>query len=327
LAATETLVTNPYFSAEAHAKRLDQYLTLAAEAHARGFTSEAKRKEALDWASRAYGEARSILGAELRAQFPWNETTRSYPAAFLALSDVAPHDLHQWRPKHAQALAGYPDFVGRVTTLAALREGIKGQPLQAKQPKPKTAAQLAKEATQMTCQICNRPIFAERGRIAHHGYERPGTGWQTASCEGALKLPFEVSKDALVNHIERIRAHIERTELLLAETIAEHASVPYRYTSQEREPGARGRFGAHRQKTLQVTRDSFAAKLAEIAADRAYGTGAGETFDRTKDAAVRALQGELEASRDYLAAQVARAAAWTQTHRTGAKAEHTWVAL
>jgi hypothetical protein len=47
------------------------------------------------------------------------------------------------------------------------------------------------------CQICAREIKAKKGYIAHHGYTRPGHGWQTRSCAGAQHLPYEVSRDAI----------------------------------------------------------------------------------------------------------------------------------
>lgn len=48
-----------------------------------------------------------------------------------------------------------------------------------------------------TCQICAREIRASKGLIAHHGYKRPGGGYQTGSCFGARYLPYEVSCDRL----------------------------------------------------------------------------------------------------------------------------------
>lgn len=48
-----------------------------------------------------------------------------------------------------------------------------------------------------TCQICARAIKANTGVIAHHGYQRPGMGWQTRSCFGAMHKPYEVSRDAI----------------------------------------------------------------------------------------------------------------------------------
>lgn len=53
------------------------------------------------------------------------------------------------------------------------------------------------------CQICARDIKANTGLIAHHGYQRPGYGWQSASCDGAKQLPYEVSRDFIPVVIDR----------------------------------------------------------------------------------------------------------------------------
>jgi hypothetical protein len=55
-----------------------------------------------------------------------------------------------------------------------------------------------------TCQICERTIKAKTGVIAHHGYQRPGDGWQTASCFGARNLPYEVSCDRIQPYIDMV---------------------------------------------------------------------------------------------------------------------------
>lgn len=67
-----------------------------------------------------------------------------------------------------------------------------------------------------TCQICARAILANTGLIAHHGYQRPSHGWQTASCMGARFRPYEVACDALPPAIEAVKDHIARTEHALA---------------------------------------------------------------------------------------------------------------
>lgn len=77
------------------------------------------------------------------------------------------------------------------------------------------AAREAKRAVQRTCQICARPIFAETGLIAHHGYTRPGGGWQTPSCEGARELPFEKSRDVLGAWLIRARAQLSGMQQVL----------------------------------------------------------------------------------------------------------------
>ncbi len=64
-----------------------------------------------------------------------------------------------------------------------------------------------------TCQICARNIKANTGLIAHHGYQRPQyQGWQTASCDGARQLPYEVSRDYIPVVIERYKMHAKNQE-------------------------------------------------------------------------------------------------------------------
>lgn len=48
-----------------------------------------------------------------------------------------------------------------------------------------------------TCQVCGRAIKANTGLTAHHGYRRPGSGWQTTSCFGARYRPYEEAHDRL----------------------------------------------------------------------------------------------------------------------------------
>lgn len=71
-----------------------------------------------------------------------------------------------------------------------------------------------------TCQICGRPIKANTGTIAHHGYKRPGGGWQTASCMGAKYLPYEQSCDRIQYVIDIVKSHLAATERALEAFIA-----------------------------------------------------------------------------------------------------------
>lgn len=63
-----------------------------------------------------------------------------------------------------------------------------------------------------TCQICGRHIYASKGIIAHHGYTRPGDGWQTASCYGARHEPFETSRDTLGLYIEMCNVQLAKAQ-------------------------------------------------------------------------------------------------------------------
>ena len=78
---------------------------------------------------------------------------------------------------------------------------------------------------QTTCQICARPILSKLGLIAHHGYRRPGGGWQTASCIGARHLPYEVSCDALPPAIKIIESWLNECKENLKTFLANPPSV------------------------------------------------------------------------------------------------------
>lgn len=92
-----------------------------------------------------------------------------------------------------------------------------------------------------TCQICARDIKANTGAIAHHGYQRPGFGWQTASCDGAQQLPYEISRDFIPVVIERYKVHAIHQENLADEMLRKPASKITRiamsaFTGKPRDP-------------------------------------------------------------------------------------------
>lgn len=69
---------------------------------------------------------------------------------------------------------------------------------------------MTKAENKVHCQICGREIKAAKGVIAHHGYQRPGGGWQTASCAGARYLPYEISSDRLPVIIAKVSEYLDR---------------------------------------------------------------------------------------------------------------------
>jgi hypothetical protein len=77
-------------------------------------------------------------------------------------------------------------------------------------------------STVVHCQICARPIRANAGVIAHHGYKRPrrGSGWQTRSCLGARYEPYEVSSARIPYVIGLVTKDIGDHRRALAELLA-----------------------------------------------------------------------------------------------------------
>lgn len=64
-----------------------------------------------------------------------------------------------------------------------------------------------------TCACCFRPIaVTPHWNMVHHGYRRPGSGFQTASCPGVRFRPLEVSSEGLQHLIEATSTAIKSTE-------------------------------------------------------------------------------------------------------------------
>jgi hypothetical protein len=92
------------------------------------------------------------------------------------------------------------------------------------------ARKQARENASMACQCCGRRILAKRGLIAHHGYTRPGQGWQTASCMGAGYVPFAFGRDRLGDMIGFIEKHLKTLKGVLVATQNETVAIPFTFT-------------------------------------------------------------------------------------------------
>ena len=100
-------------------------------------------------------------------------------------------------------------FVNEVLPLAQAvdelkNKVVKGRALSSKPPAPVNPNKVVK-----TCACCFRPIAVQSGTMAHHGYERPGDGWQTASCAGIRFKPLEVSSEGLEWLISTLQSNLD----------------------------------------------------------------------------------------------------------------------
>lgn len=116
-----------------------------------------------------------------------------------------------------------------------------------------------------TCQICGRQIRAKNGVLAHHGYRRPGEGWQTASCEGARELPLEKSDSVLKSHIAAVARALEDS---LAYAAASITMVVFQKRS----------YAAYQTKytPFEVTAENF----AQLKADDVFRSQSFHTFEK-----------------------------------------------
>lgn len=115
------------------------------------------------------------------------------------------------------SIQNFPELEARhihIKRWAIVAELLKeAKPLIVKGRKPNTG--IIEPRSNTVCQICARQIELFGKTIAHHGYERPGTGWQTASCEGARELSFNLSRDVLGQHIKNVELRIRTIANLL----------------------------------------------------------------------------------------------------------------
>jgi hypothetical protein len=186
-------------------------------------------------------------------------------------------------------------------------------------PTEKQVAVAAERAGhEMTCQCCGRGIFANGGKIAHHGYQRPGDGWQTASCAGATYLPFEVSRERLGHLIDHLIAR--KVDLIAARCAVydEVEPVTHHYSVYDRTVR-----GGYRSGKVVMTRATYDA-VAKLNIDNVFTHRRGETFDTFKIRDLDKRDANIRNLRHDITVCQTRYDGWKQTHEwRGDK----WVAL
>jgi hypothetical protein len=205
-----------------------------------------------------------------------------------------------------------------------------------------------KQAAAMTCQCCGRQIFAQRGKIAHHGYERPGYGWQTASCMGALYLPFEVARERLADLIVSLKGMIDDSTNHLIAISAEKVKLPFSIEVDCDEYYDRnGRKRSRKDEVRAYSRSEFDA-LKELGHSKIPAHHAAcddarinkttypkrdealqiyfshDTWDGMKQRAYRETEYRLQALRADLEMSETRFAGWQQTHTGFDKKTKEW---
>jgi len=167
------------------------------------------------------------------------------------------------------------------------------------------------EAT-MTCQCCAGKYLANTGKMAHHGYQRPGNGWQTASCIGARELPFEVSRDRLGELIVNLEAQAVRM-IEFRNEIATEATPIHRTFEDRSKPKAIVYPYKCPTVSFDITRDNYA--------DIALKHQLYDDFDGFLAKELRTLNYQIKSIQDYIIECKARYAGWSQTHEWNKKAK------
>lgn len=268
-----------------------------------------------DVATATEGAWRKVVQEKYTYNGRWEALTEAERKLEQSFSIAYPHVLPGYlkRAKAAKSAAGpmRDDMIAWLEEVVPLSErlttlkGLIGK--RAPKPTKTSIARDERDAKAMTCQCCARKILAETGAIAHHGYERPGGGYQTKSCVGALELPFEVSRDALTRHINAVASGLEYSRKQTARIEAEEVGFNWTYKAR----------GAHNwssvDRSVTITRDTYDDAARTWSAERMYQERL-PTFDELK--ARRLVQRREAERRDqaYLDGQQHRHDHWKQTH-------------
>ncbi len=168
----------------------------------------------------------------------------------------------------------------------------------------------------MHCQCCGRAILANMGSIAHHGYERPGGGWQTSSCYGAKELPWEVDRSAVLRLINFLKQRLENMIKSRKEIADEVADIRWSYSVRDRA------FAKPQLKWLDINRGNFEALKAEHAVY--FQRASLYDFDKLKNLDLLDRDRKIERIKSDIKEFQARYDGWKQTHK---RENGEWVAL
>lgn len=131
-----------------------------------------------------------------------------------------------------EAIEAMRTFVAEALPLAEAVACLKDKVIKGRAPSLGPSKPINPNKVVKTCHCCFRAIAVTQGTMAHHGYQRPGMGWQTPSCPGIRFRPLEVSNEGLVwlikateNRLADLRQSLDATDTI--------TSLPYRLTSQK----------------------------------------------------------------------------------------------
>lgn len=125
-------------------------------------------------------------------------------------------------------------LVAETIGLAEASAELKAMVVKGRAPSPAAARAPNPDQERGTCSCCFRSIaVTAAGRMAHHGYERPGYGVQTSSCSGVRFPPLEVSTEGLEWLIwsvserrDGLRERLERKDEMESLTFTVRRRVP-----------------------------------------------------------------------------------------------------
>ena len=161
-------------------------------------------------------------------------TVSSIPSVLSALKKVKAYkgEPTQFMKDLSEVIEGLAAIATEIKELKPFI--VKGRKPSGKEPAPENPNKIVK-----TCACCFREIaVGSDGKMVHHGYRRPGEGYQTASCMGINYRPLEVSNEGLIALIKYMDKDLAETCAKLEEVNANGANMVMRdYRGKEVQPG------------------------------------------------------------------------------------------
>jgi hypothetical protein len=203
----------------------------------------------------------------------------------------------------------YTDETGELRYIMARNQWLAQRALQDRGVKfsnlKRAPYEKVKPLTTGTCQICGREIGTTMGVIAHHGYTRPGSGWQTASCWGAKHVAYEVGHDALDSLIPVIAAQLKLHTEQLADWLANPpATITFTKDGDYD-------FVTRKYKKIDVTVER-PANFSATTREDTYSRHSNETYVRQYDMQRYSIEQHIKTDKQDLAHFTQRRADWKE---------------
>jgi len=215
-------------SAARSAARLDQALTVIMTGVADGAIRNVALQEAKSTLSRAVEAAwgRYVNEPHFFGKMGRGSTMRAeLNELYYSVNVYGLHEVHAAAKRVAATKVVGPEvdamrtLLQELLPLAQAVSGLKDKIVKGRvvaPPRPPANP----DQLRLTCGCCFRPIAVTGGEptgyMAHHGYRRPGHGWQTASCPGIKFMPLETTDDGPRYMLGVMARQLERAQAALA---------------------------------------------------------------------------------------------------------------
>lgn len=160
-----------------------------------------------DVKSRCSDAASEAYKCVINEEFVWNQKFMSLPPALqeleMSINFSGIHSMKSIKKKVDAAKGDHPfltalkDWVSEYMPLSDAIETLKANVVMGRAPSTEPPKPVNPNKDVKTCACCFRPIAVVAGTMAHHGYKRPGNGFQTNSCPGVRFQPLELSPAGL----------------------------------------------------------------------------------------------------------------------------------